>query len=251
MARKKTAFVDNSGAIVPEEPVILQTMPLERTDALSEMYPDLFPSAKKRKDIWNRHTKLATALIVLLIVAAYIIYSYNSYVNLLSIVTAEQAQIDSELQRRSDLVPNLVESMGIYTVYENKLVSHLAEVRSEVVGANGAAGRKPKLVGSVEDAISKLLAIVEQYPDLKANTTFEALMTQLGETEDRIVEQRNTYNAAAREYNNKLQAIPGCVLRYTFRLKLVEYFEADEEVRKLPIVELDLTKIQEKQEAPN
>ena len=97
----------------------------------------------------------------------------------------------------------------------------------------------------MEDAISRLLAIVERYPDLKANTTFQTLMTQLAETEDRIVEQRAVYNQAAMVYNNRLRSIPGCFLRYPFRLKEIDYFKADTAVKELPMVELDLARLQE------
>ena len=251
MGRKKTAamndnnvIMNDNNVIMPGEPVVLQTMPLERMDTLSEMYPDLFPDAQQQKKKWNLHTKLVAVIVVCLIFAGSIIYGYNSYVSLLSMATSQRAQIDAELQRRANLVPNLVEAMGIYAVYENQLVSHLAEVRSELVDTNSrGTGRKP--IKSMEDAISRLLAIVESYPDLKANTTFQTLMTQLAETEDRIVEQRAIYNQAAMVYNNRLRSIPGCFLRYPFRLKEVEYFKAEAAVKELPIVELDLARLQE------
>lgn len=247
---KRRLRVDNDDVIVAREPVILPTMPLERTDMLSEVYPDLFPNVQ-RKHRRNIPVKLVTIIIVLLAVAGFFIYYFNSYVSLLTAANTQIAQIDSELQRRADLVPNLVQAMETYTVYENQLVSHLAEVRSESVSkptATDGGGLKnsslPKPIGSVEEAISKLLAIVERYPDLKASATFQTLMTQLAETEDRIAEQRAAYNRAAMAYNNKLNTIPGCFLRYPFRLNTVEYFEAGATVKKLPIVELDFTQLE-------
>lgn len=243
MARKKTATMNDDGVITPEEPVVFQTMPLERMDTLSEMYPDLFPDTQKKREQWSLHIKLVAVIVVCLMFAGFVIYNYNSYVSLLSMAVSQRSQIDAELQRRANLVPNLVEAMGIYTVYENQLVSHLAEVRVELVNtASGGARGKP--IRSMEDAISRLLAIVERYPDLKANTTFQTLMTQLAETEDRIVEQRAIYNQAAMAYNNRLKSIPGCFLRYPFRLKEIEYFKAETAVKELPMVKLDLARLQ-------
>lgn len=250
MGDNRTASMDNDNVIMPGDPVIFRTMSLERLDTLHEMYPDVFPGAHKNRK-WNTHTKLITTVIILLVVVGLVIYYFNMYVNLLTTATSRRAQIDTELQRRANLVPNLVRAMEIYTVYENQLVSHLAEVRSELLDsgvgaiANGAKG-KPGLTGNtIENAISRLLAIVERYPDLKASETFKTLMIQLAETEDRVTEQRSEYNLAAMEYNNQLVSIPGCFLRYIFRLNTIEYFEAETAVKELPIVELDLTQLQE------
>lgn len=250
MGDRKTTSANNDNVIMPGDPVILRTMPLERMDTLHEMYPDVFPSVhEKRKG--NALTKLITAVIIFLVVVGFVIYYFNTYVGLLTKANSHKAQIDTELQRRANLVPNLVRTMETYTVYENQLVSHLAEVRSELLDsgmgaiASGAAG-KPGLTGNtIENAISRLLAIVERYPDLKASETFKTLMTQLAETEDRVTEQRSEYNLAAMEYNNQLASIPGCFLRYIFRLKPIEYFEAEAAIRELPIVELDLTQLRE------
>lgn len=250
MARKaasaessRTASVVNDNVISPGDPVILRTMPLERMDTLHEMYPDLFPDVHvKRKQ--SVHRKLVIAAAIFLVFVGVLVYFFNSYVGLLTMANSHKAQIDAELQRRADLVPNLVKAMEIYTIYENELVSHLAEVRSELLEktpANVSGGTK----NVVESAISRLLAIVERYPDLKASETFTTLMTQLAETENRVTEQRAAYNSAAMTYNNQLRAIPGCFLRYAFRLDDLEYFKAETAVRKLPIVELDLTQLQE------
>lgn len=243
MRDSKTSSANNDDVIMPGDPVILRTMPLERVDTLHEMYPDVFPSVhEKRKR--NVRTRLVTVIAILLVFVGVIIYFFNVYVGLLTKANAHKAQIDTELQRRADLVPNLVKAMETYTVYENQLVSHLAEVRSELLDntpANVAGGSG----NVVENAMSRLLAIVERYPDLKASETFTTLMTQLAETEDRVTEQRSAYNSTAMVYNNQLVAIPGCFLRYVFRLKTIEYFEAETAVRRLPIVELDLTQLQE------
>jgi len=255
MAKKKASI--NNKVIVEGEPVspalnggAFPTMPLERVDTLSEIYPDLFFDVPKKRK-WNIPVKRITIAIVLLTVASYLVYYFNVYVNLQTTIDAQKAQIDSELQRRADLVPNLVRSMESYTVYENQLVSHLAEVRSTLVnerpGINKKGGKNSsasKPMRSFEDAISRLLAIVESYPDLKASAAFQTLMTQLAETENRIAEQRVAYNRAAMLYNNRLKSIPGFLLALLFRLKPVKYFEVDEALKKLPSVELDLTKLQ-------
>lgn len=249
MAKKKVSM-NNNDVTVEGEPTVLPTMPLERMNPLSEIYPDLFPNLQEKRR-WNIPLKLIATIIAFLAVAGSLIYYFNLYVGLLAAVNSQSAQIDSELQRRANLVPNLVKAMETYTVYENQLVSHLAEVRSTLVneppsinkeGLKNSSSEKP--IGSMEEAISRLLAIVERYPDLKASTTFQTLMTQLAETEDRIAEQRAAYNRTAMAYNNQLKSIPGCFLRYPFRLKNVEYFEAEATVKKLPIVELDLTQLQ-------
>ena len=246
----KQVSMNNNEVILEMEPEILPAMPLERTNTLSEAYPDLFLDVQKKRRR-NIPVKLTMVIIAFLAIVSFLIYYFNSYVSLLTAANTQSAQIDSELQRRANLVPNLVKAIETYAVYENRLVSHLAEVRSESVnetssindeGLKNTLSSKP--VRSIEEAISRLLAIVERYPDLKASATFQTLMTQLAETEDRIAEQRSTYNRTAMAYNNKLNTIPGCFLRYAFRLNPVEYFEAEIGAEKLPIVELDLTKLQ-------
>ena len=250
MARKK-GWRNTQDEILDVEAVVLPASPLERMGTLSEMYPDLFPDVR-REPRWKLPVKLLTILGSFLAVVGVIVYCFNGYVNLLTKATSQRAQIDTELQRRANLVPNLINVMETYAVYERQLVSHLAEVRAALVneppsmnqgGLRNASSGEP--IQSLEEAISRLLAIVERYPDLKASATFQTLMTQLAETENRIAEQRGVYNRTARAYNNKLQSIPGNLLRYPFRLKLIEYFEAEGTVRKLPIVEVDLTQLQE------
>ncbi len=175
------------------------------------------------------------ATVVLLIII--IIGIYNALVRLRNQVRNAWSQIDVQLKRRHDLIPNLVETAKGYMKHERETLENITNARSQAMGA-GSVGDKGKAEGALGAAISKFMLVVENYPDLKANQNFLALQEELTSTENKIAFSRQAYNDQVLFYNNKIQMFPSNIIAGMFNFKESEFFElGDESERKTPKVD--------------
>ncbi len=170
------------------------------------------------------------ALVVIFVIA--VILSYNRFVRQRNLVRESWRQIDVELQRRHDLIPNLVETVKGFAGQERTVLIAVTEARAqaEQVRRNPNAGPAEQAVAenNLGRAMTGLFATVEAYPDLKSNQNFLALQQQLAETEDRIAAGRRFYNANVRNINTRVEAFPSNIVASVFHFKMEEYFEVDD-----------------------
>jgi len=172
--------------------------------------------------------------VVAVIIVITFIGSYNSIVSKHETITAKWAQVDNQLQRRNDLIPNLVNTTKGYAAHEKDVFEAVTNARSQWAKA-GSLEEKVKAASAVDAALSRLLFVAENYPDLKANETFLKLMDELAGSENRIVVERMRYNDAVRDYNVTVRIFPGNVIAQISGYKVAsEYFTADEKAKIVP-----------------
>ncbi|HXJ63708.1 MAG TPA: LemA family protein [Actinomycetota bacterium] len=169
-------------------------------------------------------------IVVLLAIAA--ILSYNRFVSQRNLIRNAFANIDTELRRRYDLIPNLVETVKSYAAHEREVFEEVARTRS---AAAATSGQSPAAQAAAEGpfvaALGRLFAVAENYPDLKANQNFLALQGELTNTEDRIQTARRFYNNNVQDYNRRVQSFPSNVIAGTFHFKEEEFFEIPDQIR--------------------
>jgi LemA protein len=165
--------------------------------------------------------------ILLVAVIAFFIGMYNSLVQLRNRVKNAWSQIDVQLKRRHDLIPNLVETAKGYMKHERETLSAVTEARSRAMGAGGVAD-KAKAETQLGGALSKFMLVVEQYPDLKANQNFLAVQEELTSTENKIAFSRQSYNDQVLFYNNKIQMFPSNIMAGMFNFTAEEFFEMED-----------------------
>src|SRR2546428_4195959 len=165
---------------------------------------------------------------VIVLAAIGAIVSYNRFVSQKQLIKDAWANIDTELRRRYDLIPNLVETVKGYAAHESQIFEEVARTRSMAAGATGNPQAQAAAEGPFVAALGKLFAVAENYPDLKANQNFLALQQELSNTEDRLQTARRFYNSNVRDYNRRVQAFPSSILAGTFHFAPEEFFEVDE-----------------------
>ena len=170
-------------------------------------------------------------IIVLVLIILWAISVYNSLVALRNRVKDQWAQIDVQLKRRFDLIPNLVETVKGYTKHESETLEAVIKARNTYVSAT-VPEEQMKADGELTKAISKLFALTESYPDLKANTNFQALQQELTETESKIAAARQFYNDTVMVYNNKVSMVPSNIIASLFKFNKEAFFEANETERQ-------------------
>lgn len=176
---------------------------------------------------------LAVAALVIGVAVASI---YNGIVTKHETITAKWAQVENQLQRRSDLIPNLVNTVKGYAAHEKTVLEDVTNARSKWTNA-ATMDDKVKAASGMDSAISRLLLVVENYPQLKADQTFLQLMDELSGTENRIAVERMRYNEAVRDYNITVRRFPGNVIAGIFGYKpATEYFKAEEKAKVVPEV---------------
>jgi len=176
-------------------------------------------------------------LVVVLLLLVYFMTAgtYNRFVTLQETINNSQAEIANQLQRRFDLIPNLVETVKGFAAQEKSIMEDIAAARTRYAGAQGL-GDKLAADTALGNALSRLLVIVENYPDLKSNQTFIRLMDELAGTENRIAVARKRYNDSVKEYNAAIRRFPGNVIARFFNFEERAYFEAPAETKKPPKV---------------
>jgi LemA protein len=167
---------------------------------------------------------------VALLVVVYGIVQYNGLVRLRNRIESAWSQIDVQLQRRYDLIPNLIETVKGYAAHEKGVFENVTEARSRAISAEGPA-QQAQAENMVTSALKSLFAVAEAYPDLKANQNFALLQEELSGTEGKIAYARQFYNDSVQSYNTKIQTFPSNLVAGSFGFKEREYFEADDPSR--------------------
>ena len=162
---------------------------------------------------------------IVAIIVLWLIVTYNSLVVLRNRVKDQWAQIDVQLKRRFDLIPNLVETVKGYTKHESETLESVIKARNTFLSANTPEDEM-KANSELTSAVSKLFALSESYPDLKANTNFLNLQEQLNGTEEKIASARQFYNDTVLSYNNKIQVVPSNIVASLFKFSKEAFFEA-------------------------
>ena len=180
------------------------------------------------------------AIIIIAIVAIFALWAvaqYNGLVKLRNLVQEAWKQIDVELQRRHDLIPNLVETVKGYAAHEKGTFEEVTNARAAASNPGASPAQQAAQENVLTQALGKLFAVVENYPELKANVNFQQLQAELTNTEDRIAAGRRFYNANVRTLNTKIETFPTNIVAGMFGFKQAEYFEtADDAARQAPTV---------------
>ena len=174
--------------------------------------------------------------VIVIIIIAVVIHLYNKLVSLRNRVKNSYSQIDVQLKRRNDLIPNLVETVKGYASHEKSVFEEVTRARSNVMNASNIQ-ETSKADGELTGALKSLFAVAENYPDLKANSNFQQLQRELSETEDKISYARQFYNDVVLKYNNACQQFPSNLIANAFGFEESEFFEAPLEERAVPKVE--------------
>ena len=177
-------------------------------------------------------------VVILLIFFLSVKGMYNSLVRLDEGIKGAWAQVENQLQRRYDLIPNYVETVKGYAKFEKDVLLKVTEARARVGGA-GSVKEKIDANNELSSALSRLLVVVERYPDLKANQNFIRLQDELAGTENRIAVERRRYNEAVRAYNVKIRSFPTNILAGMFGFTRAEFFEAPAEAKEPPKVKFE------------
>ena len=188
-------------------------------------------------------TSVWIILIVIAVVALFLVFTYNGLVRLRNTVDEAWNQISVQLKRRHDLIPNLVNAVKGYMNFEQETLTKVVEARSAAVSAQSAgpanAGAAAAAENMLTGALRQLFALVENYPDLKANQNVLDLQEQLTTTENQIGFSRQHYNSSVREYNTAIQTFPNVVLAGMFGFRARDYFQIEEADEAVPVVNLE------------
>ncbi|MBI2914823.1 MAG: LemA family protein [Firmicutes bacterium] len=178
---------------------------------------------------------LAVVLAAVILSGVSLFSTYNRLVGLSEGVDAAWAQVENQLQRRYDLVPNLVETVKGYASHERQVFDSIAQARTQYAGAQSADERARAATG-LESALARLLVIVENYPNLKADREFIRLMDELSGTENRIAVERRRFNEVVQEYNKTIKRIPTRFVAAATGFGTREYFRSSTEAQEAPKV---------------
>jgi LemA protein len=176
-------------------------------------------------------------VVLLLLIAVAV--SYNRFVQQRNLVRDSWANIDTELRRRYDLIPNLVETVKGYAMHEREVMERVTEARAGAVAATGSPEQQARAEAPLVGALRGLLAVAENYPTLKASENFLKLQEELTTTEDRLQAARRFYNGNVRDYNRRVQSVPSNIIAGMFGFRAEQFFEVEGQIRATP--EVDLT----------
>ena len=182
---------------------------------------------------------IGAIIIFFLIIAGIIIGQYNNMVTLRENIDGSWAQVDNQLQRRNDLIPNLVNSVKGYMKQEREIFQNVADARARMAGAREIPD-KIEAAQQMNTVLGRLFAVMENYPILKSDTTVIRLMDELAGTENRIAVERRRYNEAVKFYNTVIQRFPTRIFAAVFGFEKGTYFEIEEAAKEVPKVDLDL-----------
>ena len=179
---------------------------------------------------------LIVVLVIVVVVGLFVVGIYNALIRLRNQVDNAWSQIDVQLKRRHDLIPNLVETAKGYMQHERETFEAITEARSRAMGA-GSVADAAKAEGGLSQALSNFMLVVENYPDLKANQNFLSLQEELTSTENKIAFSRQGYNDQVLFFNNKIQMFPSNIIAGMFSFTKRDFFEIEDEAeRKVPKV---------------
>lgn len=176
-------------------------------------------------------------IIVILAVAAVVlwaIFTYNSFIRLINRGKEAWADIDVQLKRRYDLIPNLVQTVKGYALHESQAFENVTRARAAAMGARSLT-EKTEAENMLTGALKSLFAVLEAYPDLKANQNFMKLQDELSDTENKIQAARRFYNTVVRDLNTKTDTFPSTLIASIFRVSKMEFFELDNDAAREPV----------------
>ncbi|MBN1385047.1 MAG: LemA family protein [Elusimicrobia bacterium] len=179
---------------------------------------------------------LGVVVFFVFILAATFIGKYNTLVTLNESIDGQWAQVENQLQRRNDLIPNLVRTVKGYAKHEKQLFTHIADARAKLAGAK-TVNEKIKANQQMDSLLGRLLVVVERYPDLKASENFSRLQDELAGTENRIAVERRRYNEVIRGYNILIKRFPSNIVASMMGFEKKDaYFKAEEKAKEVPEV---------------
>ncbi len=180
---------------------------------------------------------LIVVLVLVVALVIFVIAVYNGLIRSRNQIENAWSQIDVQLKRRHDLIPNLVETVKGYASHEKETLERVIQARNAAIAAPDSPHAQAQAENMLTGALRQMFALSEAYPDLKANTNFLALQEELTATEGRIAYARQFYNDSVLTYNNKLQVFPTVIFARMLSFTRREYFEADEAARTTPSIE--------------
>jgi LemA protein len=169
---------------------------------------------------------------VLVVIGLITLAGYNRFVRQRNLIDNSWSNVDTELKRRYDLIPNLVETVKGYATHERSTLESVTSARNQAVGSTGSPEQQAASENALVGSLRSLLAVSEAYPDLKADAAFADLQRQLTATEDRIQAARRFYNNNVRDYNARVQTVPSNLIARVSAFELREYFQIDEAVER-------------------
>ena len=172
--------------------------------------------------------------IIILLPLVYVILTYNTLVALRNHISDAWGNIDTELKRRYDLIPNLVTTVKGYAAHEKEVFERITQLRAQCMADRGATHEQAISENELVGALKKLLAVVENYPQLKADQNFLELQRELVNTEDRIQAARRFFNGNVRDYRNKCETFPSSIIAGMFGFEKKDYFNVAPSVREVP-----------------
>ncbi len=172
---------------------------------------------------------------LLAVLGISLVGSYNSFVRLSQQVDSQFANLEARLQRRFDLIPNLVETVKGHMAHEQEVFSNIADARARMAGAR-TVDERVAATNQLEGALSRLLVVMEAYPVLKAQESVSRLMDELAGTENRIAVERDNFNAVVQQYNTRIKSFPAVILANMFGYEARAYFQADPGAQQAPRV---------------
>lgn len=179
---------------------------------------------------------LTIILIVLGLIVLWVIFAYNSFVKLVNRTKEAWADIEVQLKRRYDLIPNLVSTVKGYATHESSAFENVTKARTMAMGSQGPTENHAKAENMLTGALKSIFAISEAYPELKANTNFLALQNELSDTENKIQSARRFYNGNVRDLNILIESFPNNIIASLFKFSKMELFDiADNDVAQNPV----------------
>ena len=175
---------------------------------------------------------------IIVIIAIMAIAGYNGMVSKKEAVDSALSDLDVMLQRRADLIPNLVSTVKGYTNHENEVIDKITEARAKLTSANSVE-EKSKANNELSSSLNALMVVVENYPDLKSSENFKQLSDELAGTENRIAVARKDYNNSVKTLNTTIKKFPNNIIAGMFGFEKAEYFEADESSSEVPNVNFE------------
>jgi LemA protein len=180
---------------------------------------------------------LAVLGVIVLVPLIYVVATYNTLVALRNHIRDAWGNVDTELKRRYDLIPNLVATVKGYAAHENQVLERVTQLRAQCLASVGRPEAQAVDENQLVAALQRLLAVVENYPQLKADQNFLQLQRELVNTEDRIQAARRFYNGNVRDYRNKCQTFPSSLVAGAFGFESQDYFHVPPSVREVPNAE--------------
>jgi len=181
--------------------------------------------------MWVPYAMIAAVILLPLL---YVILTYNTLVALRNHIRDAWGNIDTELKRRYDLIPNLVATVKGYAAHEKETFERVTQLRTQCMASEGAVQKQVVDENQLVDALQKMLAVVENYPQLKSDRNFLKLQQELVNTEDRIQAARRFFNGNVRDYRNKCETFPSSIIASSFGFQPQDYFNVHPSVREVP-----------------